>query len=684
MLATAVCLVSISWRVPFAPPGDATVAGTEASARQYDSDDNASRALLCLGFYRDPPLRIVHPTCGEHYTPKLDGVFRTGTSPIDTILVAVFPRPSQLHSGQSNTALERVVTAMMKSRASSREKAGNRKMLEDFMVSSKAHVTELTRNDASAAGCQSPFSGKSSFSKTPSMKLFDAVFTYVSPTSLTFQRDRSQFCRDPVRCHTARFRDWGELRYSMRSAFSRAGHLIRNYVLVVADDDHVPAWLICNSTTSNQSVDDLGFVHIVRHRDIFLDAAAALPTFNSHAIEANLHRIPGLSRFFIYFNNDMLLGKTVHFFDYWRPISSFRARLRWLEWNCSGITSFLDESALMDQVVMFEPIVYHEGLDRDSLCQLRTKITSASPHPANKIEDPCRSTPINVQELFELRCLLGTRSDLDHSADFLALDSHWRRLRAYNARLFYDRLNGYFPTFRFAHYPVMFDRLLLEQMHDVEFRDASDCTSLSRVRGDSNLWTTLMYQHYVVASRHGVENALVLQHKHEGAHLLSWSSSGRLLEVSSRVEKIVGAEQLEIIAPWSTLIEMPTSRQVSGEVRRLKKKALHAGCDDAGPDRCLESLRESLDYESAQLRSYAFHTFQQIENVTVLLDEFKSMSPSSWPLFITLNDDVGVPPMGRLSQTVKPAEDARKIGTAMIELLEQIVDDCPIAPFERA
>ena len=68
----------------------------------------------------------------------------------------------------------------------------------------------------------------------------------------------------------------------------------------------------------------------------------------------------------------------------------------------------------------------------------------------------------------------------------------------------------------------------------------------------------------------------------------------------------------------------------------------------------------------------------------MLLDEFKSMSPSSWPLFITLNDDVDVPPMGRLSQTVKSAKDARKIGTAMIELLEQIVDDCPIAPFERA
>jgi len=34
-----------------------------------------------------------------------------------------------------------------------------------------------------------------------------------------------------------------------------------------------------------------------------------LPTFNSAAIECHLHRIPGLSENFLYFNDDFLLGK---------------------------------------------------------------------------------------------------------------------------------------------------------------------------------------------------------------------------------------------------------------------------------------------------------------------------------------------------------------------------------------
>ena len=34
-----------------------------------------------------------------------------------------------------------------------------------------------------------------------------------------------------------------------------------------------------------------------------------LPTFSSPAIEANLHRIPGLSEHFLYFNDDVFLGK---------------------------------------------------------------------------------------------------------------------------------------------------------------------------------------------------------------------------------------------------------------------------------------------------------------------------------------------------------------------------------------
>lgn len=46
---------------------------------------------------------------------------------------------------------------------------------------------------------------------------------------------------------------------------------------------------------------------VVHHDEIFEDPKL-LPTFSSRAIEANLHRIPGLAEHFIYLNDDMFFG----------------------------------------------------------------------------------------------------------------------------------------------------------------------------------------------------------------------------------------------------------------------------------------------------------------------------------------------------------------------------------------
>ena len=46
---------------------------------------------------------------------------------------------------------------------------------------------------------------------------------------------------------------------------------------------------------------------MVPHTAIFPNKSQ-LPVFSSPAIEANIHRIPGLSRYFAYFNDDVFLG----------------------------------------------------------------------------------------------------------------------------------------------------------------------------------------------------------------------------------------------------------------------------------------------------------------------------------------------------------------------------------------
>ena len=95
----------------------------------------------------------------------------------------------------------------------------------------------------------------------------------------------------------ARFADHDELRFSLRSLEQFAPWI--NHVWIVTADQR-PRWL----------TPDHPWVSVVSHRDIFPDPDA-LPTFNSHAIEACLHRIPGLAEHFLYLNDDMLLGRPV-------------------------------------------------------------------------------------------------------------------------------------------------------------------------------------------------------------------------------------------------------------------------------------------------------------------------------------------------------------------------------------
>lgn len=92
-----------------------------------------------------------------------------------------------------------------------------------------------------------------------------------------------------------RFRSIGELRYSLRSLDAYAPWVRRVFLVTNGD---APPWLDLECPN----------LQVVNHREIFEDTSA-LPTFNSHAIELNLHRIPGLSPVFLYFNDDLFLGR---------------------------------------------------------------------------------------------------------------------------------------------------------------------------------------------------------------------------------------------------------------------------------------------------------------------------------------------------------------------------------------
>ena len=93
-----------------------------------------------------------------------------------------------------------------------------------------------------------------------------------------------------------RYRDWGTLPYWFRAVEQFAPWV--NHIWLITDGQR-PAWL----NTEHEKLT------LVDHRDYI--PAEYLPTFSSHPIELNMHRIPGLSERFVFFNDDFFLLRPV-------------------------------------------------------------------------------------------------------------------------------------------------------------------------------------------------------------------------------------------------------------------------------------------------------------------------------------------------------------------------------------
>lgn len=136
----------------------------------------------------------------------------------------------------------------------------------------------------------------------------DAVWTWVDDADPAWQSRLDDARRQAGMAvvdrgdHEARFRNHDELKYSLRSVAMYAPWIRHHYIVT---DDQTPAWL----DSSNPDVT------VVSHREIFKDPSA-LPTFNSHAIGSQLHRIPGLAEQFLVFNDDVFLGRQLSKADF--------------------------------------------------------------------------------------------------------------------------------------------------------------------------------------------------------------------------------------------------------------------------------------------------------------------------------------------------------------------------------
>lgn len=135
----------------------------------------------------------------------------------------------------------------------------------------------------------------------------DFVVTWVDGNDPEWNAQREKFAtqdKENGRGNSKeRFRDWGVFRYWFRAVEIYAPWVRRVYLVT---SGHVPTWL-------NEECPKL---KIVNHSDFMDDRF--LPTFNSVPIELNLHKIEGISEYFVYFNDDMFLSAPVSPRDFFR------------------------------------------------------------------------------------------------------------------------------------------------------------------------------------------------------------------------------------------------------------------------------------------------------------------------------------------------------------------------------
>lgn len=115
-------------------------------------------------------------------------------------------------------------------------------------------------------------------------------------TYLNMQEYSKDAARGLIDAGAVRYRDWDNLRYWFRAVEQYAPWVRKIHFIT---NGQIPEWMNTQAPK----------LHVVKHSDYLLPEY--LPTFNSHPIELNMHRIEGLAEQFVYFNDDFFLAAPV-------------------------------------------------------------------------------------------------------------------------------------------------------------------------------------------------------------------------------------------------------------------------------------------------------------------------------------------------------------------------------------
>lgn len=181
------------------------------------------------------------------------------------------------------------------------------------------------------------------------MEKIDFVIAWVDGNDSKWQKKRNAYSKgDTQKELSERYRDWGLLRYIMRGIEMYAPWVHHVYLVT---DEQKPEWL-------NEACPKLT---VVDHKAFI--PAEYLPTFNTNTIELNLHRIPGLSEQFVYFNDDMMITGKCDVKDFFeRNVPVDEASLNGINGNDQQFAEILfTDMALMNRHYTVEDCKKHIG-----------------------------------------------------------------------------------------------------------------------------------------------------------------------------------------------------------------------------------------------------------------------------------------------------------------------------------
>lgn len=125
----------------------------------------------------------------------------------------------------------------------------------------------------------------------------DIVIPWVDANDPEWQQEKRKYAGESATNTTSdsrevRFRDWDTVKYLFRSIEMYMPWVRKVFFITYG---HLPKWMNTNCEK----------LRIINHKEYI--PPQYLPTFSSHTIELNLHRISELSETFVYFNDDLLV-----------------------------------------------------------------------------------------------------------------------------------------------------------------------------------------------------------------------------------------------------------------------------------------------------------------------------------------------------------------------------------------